>query len=96
MKFTKVSIIIHLLIRGAFLDILKAFDKVCHDGLLFKLQKYDIDGKLLKLLKSYLKDQQQHVLLNGQTSSWKNILASVSQGSVLARLLFLIMINLTD
>ena len=28
MKFTKVSIIIHLLIRGAFLDILKAFDKV--------------------------------------------------------------------
>ena len=43
-------------IRGVFLDILKAFDKVWHDGLIFKLQAYGIDHKLLKLLKSYLKD----------------------------------------
>ena len=56
-------------IRGVFLDISKAFDKVWHDGLIFKLQTYGIDGKLLKLLKSYLKDRQQRVLLNGQTSS---------------------------
>ena len=56
-------------IRGVFLDISKAFDKVWHDGLIFKLQTCGIDGKLLKLLKSYLKDRQQRVLLNGQTSS---------------------------
>ena len=79
-------------IRGIFLDILKAFDKVCHDGLIFKLQMYGIDGKLLKLFKSYVKDRQQRALLNGQTSSWKNVLAGVLQGSVLGPLLFLIYI----
>ena len=41
---------------------------------------YGIDGKLLKLLKCYLKDQKQRILLNGQTSSWKNILAGLPQG----------------
>ena len=44
-----------------------------HAGLIFKLQTYDVDAKLLKLLKSYLKDLQQRVLLNRQTSLWKNI-----------------------
>ena len=78
---------------GVFLDISKAFEKVWHDDLIFKLKTYGIDGKLLKLLKSYLKDRQQRFLLSGQTSSWKNILAGVPQGSVLEPLLFLICIN---
>ena len=42
---------------------------------------YGIDGKLLKLLKCYLKDRKQRILLNGQMSSWNNILAGVLQGS---------------
>ena len=37
-------------IRGVFLDISKAVDEVWHDDLIFKLQTYGIDGKLLKLL----------------------------------------------
>ena len=80
-------------ITGVFLDILKAFDKVCHDDLIFKLQTYGIDSKLLKLIKSYLTDWQQRVLLNGEASSWKNVLAGVPQGSVLELLLFLPYIN---
>ena len=63
--------------RGIFLDISKAFDKVWHEGLIFKLKTYGIDGDLLKLLINYLEDRKQRVVLNGQTSSWKIILAGV-------------------
>ena len=58
-------------IRGVSLDISKAFDKVWHDGLILKLQTYGIDDKLLKLIKSYLKDRQQRVLFNGQMDKRK-------------------------
>ena len=94
MKFTKsFDYNLSVDIREVFLDISKAFDKVWHDCLIFKLQTYDIHGKLLKLLKSYLKDRHQRVLLNGQPSSWKKLLAGVPQGSVLGPLLLLIYIN---
>ena len=56
-------------IKGTFLDISKAIDKVWHKSLIFKLKTYGIDGKLLKLLENYLPDRQQRVVLNGQTSS---------------------------
>ena len=51
--------------RGVFLDISKAFDKVWNEGLLFKLQSYGISGSLLSLLKSFLANRFQRVVLNG-------------------------------
>ena len=45
------------------------------------------------MLINYLEDRKQRVVLNGQTSSWKNILAGVPKGSVLGPFLFLIYIN---
>ena len=80
-------------VRGVFLDISKAFDKVWHKGLLHKLEKYGLSGNLLALINNFLSDRQQRVLLNGQSSDWKNISAGVPQGSVLAPLFFLIYIN---
>ena len=75
--------------RGIYLDISKAFDKVWHESLMLKLKSYGIDCDLLKLLINYLEDCKQRVVLNGQ-ASWKNILVGVSQGSVLGQILFLI------
>ena len=40
--------------RAVFLDISKAFDKVWHEGLVFKLKTYGISGPLLALIVSYL------------------------------------------
>ena len=42
-------------IRSVFLDISKAFDKVWHEGLLYKLKSMGISGELYNLLESYLK-----------------------------------------
>ena len=50
--------------RGVFLDMSKAFDKVWHKGLIFKLKSYGVENKLLDLLKNYLRDRQQRVILN--------------------------------
>ena len=76
-----------------FLDISKAFDKVWHKGLIFKLEQNGISGKLLILITDFLKNQKQRVVLNGQVSSWADILAGVPQGSILGPLFFLIYIN---
>ena len=79
--------------RSVFLDISKAFDKVWRDGLLHKLKCLGVDGDFYNILKKYLQNRKQRVILNGQFSSWLDIDAGVSQGSVLGLLLFLISIN---
>ena len=77
-------------VRGNFLDISKAFDKVWHEGLLYKLESLGISRKLLNLFRSFLNDRHQRVVLNGQLSDWAPILAGVPQGSISGPLLFLI------
>ena len=59
-----------LVVRGIFLDLCKAIDKVWHQGLfLFKLESFGIREKLLNILEDYLSNRFQRVLLNGQESS---------------------------
>ena len=75
--------------RTIFLDISKAFDKVWHEGLIFKLKSNSASGKLLDLIKSFLSKCYQRVVLNSKSSSWKPVLTCVPLGSVLGHYFFL-------
>ena len=77
-------------VRGIFLDLSKAFDKVWHQRLLFKLESFGIRGKLFNLLHNYLCNRFQKVLLSGQESSWLSIKAGVPQGSIRLFLIYII------
>ena len=45
-------------VRGVFLNISKAFNKVWHEGIIFKLKQNGISGKLLSVLSDFLKDRK--------------------------------------
>ena len=80
-------------VRTVYLDISKAFDRVWHDGLIYKLKRCGVSGQLLLLVQSFLKDRKKRTVLNGQSSTWGDISAGVPQGSILGPLFFLVYIN---
>ena len=66
----------------------KAFDCICHDLLIAKLNAYGVDRNALKLVYDYLSDRSQKTKVGSSFSDYLDIIYGVPQGSILGPLLF--------
>lgn len=80
-------------VRFVFCDISKAFDRVLHKGVLYKLKLYGICNQITNWVENYLVERKQKVFLDGFSSSLRHTTSGVPQGSVLGPFLFLLYIN---
>ena len=62
------------------LDFSKAFDKVSHKKLLFKLDNYGIRDTTLKWIGSFLNNRMQQAVLDGESSSKLPVISGVPHG----------------
>lgn len=73
---------------AVFLDVAKAFDKVWHDGLIYKLYHIGMPDRLVRIIQDFLRDRSFRYRIEGERSSPHPIRAGVPQGSALSPLLF--------
>ena len=69
-------------------DLSKAFDCICHDLLIPKLNAYGLSLPTLKLITDYLQNRKQRTKIGSVYSDWEDIISGVPQDSILAPLLF--------
>ena len=74
------------------IDFSAAFDRVNHQGILFKLCSVGVGGSVLSVvLTQFLYNRSQYVVVGGCRGKLVNVVAGVPQGSVLGMLLFILL-----
>ena len=68
------------------IDFNAAFDRVNHQGILYKLSSVGIGGSVLSVLTQFLSNRSQYVLVDGCRSELVDVVSGVPQGSVLGPL----------
>ena len=80
-------------VYAGFLDSSKAFDTVWRKGLLYKLYKLGVDGKIWTLIDDCHVSTESCVIVNQTQSRWFKVSQGVRQGGVLSTFLYLVFIN---
>ena len=76
-----------------FIDFQKAFDKVWHRVLLWKLHVAGVRGRTLRWIAAFLADRRIRIAHRSAYSDWYTITAGAPQGAILSPELFLVFIN---
>jgi hypothetical protein len=78
---------------AAFLDFEKAYDMLWRPGLLTKVKRLGIHGKMFSFIENFISDRTFQVKVGSELSEPKILENGTPQGSVISCILFLIMIN---
>ena len=62
-----------------------AFDRVNHQGIVYKLCSAGIGGSVLSILTQFLSNRSQYVMVDGRWRKLVNVVLGVAHGSVWAR-----------
>ena len=76
-----------------FIDFQKAFDRVNHEFMLYKLREAGITGNIYKAVKAMYSGPSSCVNLNGNLTDWFPVSSGVQQGDTLSPTLFSIFID---
>ena len=72
------------------IDFSATFDRANHHGILFKLCSVGVGGSMLSVLKEFLSNRPQYVVMDSCWSKLVNVVSTVPQGSVLGQQLILL------